>query len=260
MGNYGDRFLGQASSQMTGVLIGAVSILALVIVAIVFLGMRKSVEGYQSPSETAVPPEGSPITPEVPAVSVRKMPVGTPGFVLPPPTEAPPLSAYKSVSPALIAPEPAAVRLESPRAEAALTSERTVELHREQPGPSGAGTKSPSSAQPKILLRGILIIRGGAREGETIRLDSFPGGLCAIGRSEVPENQLVVRDDLKVSRVMHAILTCDSSGQYSIRDNNSANRVFVNDQCIESAPVPLNSGDRFRLGLTEFEFVREPVS
>ena len=260
MGNSGDYLFAQASSQMTGALIGGVSIVALLIVVIVFLGMRKSVAGYQPPTEHVDLAEDSPIQPGTSAVAAEKKPVGTPGFVLPLPSEAPPLPVTKLVTPSPKPPEPAAIRQVNAPVETALTSEQTVNLHDQQPATGAAGTTSASSVQSAGSLRSLLVIRSGARTGETIRLDSFPGGVCAIGRSDVPENQFVVRDDLKVSRVQHAILACDSSGQYAIRDNNSANRVFVNDRCIDSAPVPLNSGDRFRIGLTEFEFVREPVS
>ena len=114
--------------------------------------------------------------------------------------------------------------------------------------------------QPRTNHRSMLVFRNGAREAEIVLLDNFLNGICAIGRSDVPENQVVIRDDPKVSRMQHAILASDSAGRYSVRDNNSANRVYVNEECIDSDPVLLNDGDRIRIGLTEFEYVKEPCA
>jgi hypothetical protein len=128
-----------------------------------------------------------------------------------------------------------------------------------EPPPPGFAP-APFPAAPVTAERSVLVFRSGSRAGEAIPLEGFAGGQCAIGRSEVPENQIVIRDDLKVSRMQHAIVTCDSEGRCAVRDNNSANKVFVNDACIDSAPVPLNHGDRIRIGLTELEYLREPAT
>jgi predicted component of type VI protein secretion system len=136
--------------------------------------------------------------------------------------------------------------------------ERTVDISSATSGYAAFDIPKPV-APVNVRYRSLLIVRSGSRMGEQFSLDNFAGGVCAIGRSDVPENQVVIKDDLKVSRVQHAIVSREVSGKYSIRDNNSANKVYVNENCIDSAPVPLSNGDRIRIGLTEFEFAVEPI-
>ena len=177
--------------------------------------------------------------------------------MLPLPSQVPPSLAAIDRSEPLAAPVSAPPPVAPLPVEKATPSmERTVDLNR---APVEAkGFAPPETATPGVSAapdRSLLVFRNGSRQGEKVRLDSFADGQCSIGRSEVPENQVVIRDDLKISRVRHAIVTCESSG-YTIRDNNSANKVFVNEQCIESAPVVLKHGDTIRIGLTELTYLR----
>lgn len=256
----GENLFVLADSQMTGTIVIAGSIIALIILAVIFLSMRKSVADAPELPEARHPEAEPPAVEDEPVKPVEKRAAGTPGFVLPLPTEAPPTPASPVKAVQAAPPEPAPVRPDPRPPDPVLPSEETFDLGRR--GFSLPMTPE-STTQPASTARAqqhLLVFSSGARLGESIRLDDFPNGQCAIGRSEVPENQVVVRDDLKVSRVQHAILERDDLGQYTIRDNNSANKVFVNEQCLDSAPVPLSSGDKIRLGLTEFEFVTKPVS
>jgi hypothetical protein len=135
------------------------------------------------------------------------------------------------------------------------------------PPPSQSQTSQPPIMEelslnpvPSIGHYSYLIFRGGARKGEKISLDRFPNGTCAIGRSDVPENQLKIRDDNKISRVSHATITRDAQGIFYIQDNNSVNKVYINDQCIENKKTALQNGDKIRIGLTEFDYVNESPS
>jgi pSer/pThr/pTyr-binding forkhead associated (FHA) protein len=135
--------------------------------------------------------------------------------------------------------------------------ERTVDISNAASAKDAFDIPRPT-APANAAYRSLLIVKSGPHFGDKFKLDSYANGICAIGRSDVADNQIVIRDDLKVSRVQHAIVSREASGRYLIRDNNSANKVYVNDECIDSAPVPLKNGDRIRIGLTEFEFAVEP--
>jgi hypothetical protein len=130
------------------------------------------------------------------------------------------------------------------------------------PPPSQAQPMDEASLNPvpSIGHYSFLVFRNGAHKGEKISLDRFPNGTCAIGRSDVPENQIKIRDDNKVSRVSHAIITRDTQGLFYIQDNDSVNKVYVNDQCIETKKIALQNGDKIRVGLTEFDYVNESPS
>lgn len=73
-----------------------------------------------------------------------------------------------------------------------------------------------------------------------------------IGR--LPDNSIVVKDDSSISR-HHAEITIDANGVVSIRDLNSKNFTFVNEEKIDSSP--LNDGDWIRCGNVAFKFVDE---
>ena len=255
-----DFYFVLADSQMTGAYIAIGSIVSLVILVVVFLAMRRPVAGYTPPPDPPDPEEESPAHPPAHETVVEQKSTGTPGFVLPLPTDVPPMLVTTPSPRTPAPPEPAAVQPETRPQDPVVPSEQTFTLQPDSAtqilSPEMLGQVPSSVTQ----YRSVLVFRSGGRSGEAVPLESYPRGECAIGRSDVPENQLVVRDDLKISRVQHAILARDDSGRYTIQDNNSANKVYVNDRCLESAPVPLNSGDKIRLGLTEFEFVIEPVA
>ncbi|HLJ55067.1 MAG TPA: FHA domain-containing protein, partial [Chthonomonadaceae bacterium] len=226
-------------------------------------------------SESA-PPDRSSAEPAGYAPPAEHAPHGTPGFVLPLPSQAPPVSTAAPQSLQFQPPTPAAPPLPAPEPPPLSAPEPAVSHQMQAPQPTAgrpaptAGVQEPATVvlTPDMLsrvaagarTRSHLVFRSGERSGETVALDAFADGSCAIGRSDIPENQVVIRDDPKVSRFQHAILTRDDSGRYTIRDNNSANKVFVNEQCLDSAPAALSSGDRIRLGLTELEFVTEPLA
>lgn len=169
----------------------------------------------EEPSELAPPP----------VVPVS----GTKGFVLPAPDPNAPAPSVAPVPPKPQAPPP-------PKPD--ISTELTTRL-------------PEFSAPPKPVSK--LTFRSGSRAGESVVLDTL-GPAIAIGRSEVPENQIVIRDDLKVTRLQHAIISPVPEGGYAIRDNGSANKVFVNDECIEDRQVAIKQGDRIRIGLTELTF------
>ncbi len=244
--------------QMTTLIVVVSSVVALIVVAVVFKVVSRPVAGYHPPTETDQHAEPVPHA-KAPEEAPRpeEMRGATKGFVLPLPSDTPSPTGFappSSPSAAKTAPPPVPRQDPVPPVPAV---ERTVDITSAVNAAPGFDIPNPS-APASSSARNLLIVRSGSRMGETFNLDSFPGGVCAIGRSDVAENQIVIRDDLKVSRVQHAIVTREQSGRYSIRDNNSANKVYVNDTCIDTAPVPLSKGDRIRIGLTEFEFAVEP--
>jgi FHA domain len=253
--------LALTGNQLT-MLVAGVAVVMVVIIWLCIKAMSQPVAGYQSggdPVNRDEMPLADAREQDGPAEKPRNR---TPGFVLPLPSDTEPAETPMAEPPLPRTPIPPPIERGSPAEVWPIPTEQTVDIRR-----AAAVTKEPDvplqEEAPQAAANtqhSLLVFRSGAREGEIIRLDSFSSGQCAIGRSDVPQNQVVIRDDLKVSRVQHAILTCESLGGYSIRDNNSANKVFVNDRCIESAPVPLNHGDKIRIGLTEFEYLQEPVS
>ena len=149
------------------------------------------------------------------------------------------------------------------------TAAKTPGFSLPPPGPTPTtSVQAPQTIHEEMSLNPVpsighypyLVFRSGARKGEKISLDRFPNGSCAIGRSDVPENQIKIRDDNKISRVAHAIITRDGQGLFYIQDNNSVNKVYLNDQCIENKRSALQNGDKIRVGLTEFDYVNEPPS
>jgi len=71
----------------------------------------------------------------------------------------------------------------------------------------------------------------------------------SIGRE--PENNLVVRDDTKVSR-RHAVITREGM-HYILRDNNSSNGTFVNGQRITEHSLKVD--DVVGVGKREYKFI-----
>ena len=113
---------------------------------------------------------------------------------------------------------------------------------------------------PKSGFFSYLVFRSGSRAGESFDLDRVTDENCVIGRSDVPENHLKIREDTKVSRVCHAEIKRSPRGEYSIIDNDSVNGVWVNDERVApQIPTVLRAGDRIRLGVTELEYVTQPV-
>ena len=253
--------LALTSDQMMTMLVACGSVVAIVIVFIVFKVMSRPVPGYNpesQPDSKYEAPAEDPVEEEIPE---EINPVRSQPFVLPLPSQAAPLST--PVRTAESPPRPVSAAPTAPAKPASAPQEPTVgigrgEAVRKEPDVlAEGGTKT--APQPEVFQH-LFVFRSGTRDGEAVRLDSFAAGECSIGRSDVPDNQIVIRDDLKVSRVQHAIVTRDSSGRYFIRDNNSANKVYVNEQCIENTPIALNHRDKIRIGLTELEYLKEPVS
>lgn len=246
---------------VTALIVGGL-IIAVIVVVICLKAMSRPIAGYEPEEHVEAPaPAAFRDEPEIAQVQPPQRQSGTRGFVLPLPAEVP-------APPAAPAPRQTAPPTRTPTGAtvSGLATERTVDISNPSAATAGfqpAAHSARSTANETAIrpaYRNILVFRNGDRAGERISLDSFPDGRCAVGRSDMPENQIVIRDDLKVSRIQHAIFDCDGAGRYSIRDNNSANKVYVNEERIEEVPVLLNSGDRIRIGLTEFEFVQEPIA
>jgi hypothetical protein len=250
--------LALAGAELTQALIAGATVVALIVLALCYGAMSRPIPGDHPPEQRGEPAAAQSDDVREPEPAAEKRRSSSPGFVLPLPSEVPPSTstANSAASPAAqpSAAEPVAVARQ-PR-----PAEGTVNLSKSAVNGASALAGLPVESSSDAMSTSSLVIANGERAGEKIPLDGFSGGVCAIGRSDVPENQIVIRDDPKVSRMQHAIISAGTDGRYLIRDNNSANRVFVNEECIDSAPVPLNPGDKIRVGLTEFEYVKEPVS
>jgi hypothetical protein len=94
----------------------------------------------------------------------------------------------------------------------------------------------------------LVILSGGGREGETIRLDA---DLLTVGRN--PASQLFL-DDVTVSR-HHARVLRDAAG-FLIEDLNSLNGTYVNRRRVERHH--LSDGDEVQIGKFKLSFL-EPV-
>lgn len=219
--NYaGDNILALSPQMNTFVIIGG-TVLALIILVVCIKALNKPIGSSSGPFVNTPPP-----TDQAPTPSLKTPPPDnaskTPGFRLPEPSQT-------QATPPVQAPHP-------------VVDELSL------------------NPVPSIGHYTYLVFRSGARKGEKISLDRFPNGTCAIGRSDVPENQIKVRDDNKISRVAHAVITRDGQGLFYIQDNDSVNKVYINDVCIENKRTALQNGDKVRVGLTEFDYVNEPPS
>ena len=224
--NYaGDNILA-LSSQMTTTAIIVGTVVALIVLVFCIKALNKPIGSGSGPFVNTPHSADPPSAPNIKAPTANNA-SKTPGFTLPPPvqTSATP-SAQTSGAPAM----------QLPPEELSL------------------------NPVPSIGHYSYLIFRAGSRRGEKISLDRFPNGTCAFGRSDVPENQVKIRDDNKISRVAHAVITRDGQGLFYIQDNNSVNKVYLNDQCIENKRTALQNGDKIRIGLTEFDYVNESPS
>jgi pSer/pThr/pTyr-binding forkhead associated (FHA) protein len=99
--------------------------------------------------------------------------------------------------------------------------------------------------RPRPQRRGTLIVRQG---DESDRAFEVRKDRMTIGRSR--ESDIPLEDEA-VSRV-HAIVMRDEDGHYLIRDQNSSNGTFVNNQRI--GEHVLEDGDEIQVGLMVLEF------
>ena len=156
-------------------------------------------------------------------------------------------------------------------ADEVIEEPQPVTAMRELTSPTGTlrgVTRTPTGRLPAMEIEVLpvptsgyfsyLVFRSGARAGESFSLDRCKNGSCVVGRSDLPENQLILREDTKVSRVRHAEITRDSQGVYAITDNDSVNGVWINEKRISAQiKTELRSGDKIRLGVTELEYVSQ---
>ena len=150
-------------------------------------------------------------------------------------------------------------------------SAEPASMLKELSSPSGVlrgNARVPTGKLPSIEIESIprpasgyfsyLVFRSGSRSGESFSLDRLTDGVCVIGRSDVAENHLKIREDTKVSRVCHAEITRNGQGKHFISDNDSVNGVWVNDERIAAHTlIELKPTDRIRLGVTELEYVTQ---
>ena len=85
---------------------------------------------------------------------------------------------------------------------------------------------------------------------QTFRI--LPGGIKTIGRATGAD---FIIDGALISRV-HCQLTASRGGDLEVRDLESTNGTFVNDQRVDTAQ--LSSGDRLRVGRVELMAFRDP--
>lgn len=84
-----------------------------------------------------------------------------------------------------------------------------------------------------------------------------PFGRVNLGQTDVtigrlPDNTIAINDSQSSSH--HAVIRPQGQG-YSITDLSSTNGTFVNDQILSpNVPRPLNSGDRIRVGTSQFTY------
>ncbi len=264
MDDFGEKLLRVAANNLTTVLIGGGCIAAIIVIVLIYRMMGRPLAGYHAgvdPESWTAPPQSTEAGAHQPSIQRRRAAAPLSTQLLPADTNAERAeqneTADHAASPAEprpsdLAPKP--VLRTAAAVQPVPMAERTVNIGRATPV-----VVRPAASLNGATHRNLLVIRSGSRNGERIRLDSFSNGQCAVGRSDVPENQVVIRDDLKVSRVQHAILVCGDDGRCFIQDNNSANKVYVNEERIDVAAVPLSNGDKIRIGLTEFEYLQEPI-
>ena len=99
-----------------------------------------------------------------------------------------------------------------------------------------AGPKKPKTGSNIAYL----VIRDGKKWSDVFRL--MPGRTVTIGRS--PTNQIVIKED-QASRQHAEIFSSD--GKWTVRDLNSRNGTYINDQRIRSAQ-PLEPSQTLRIG------------
>jgi pSer/pThr/pTyr-binding forkhead associated (FHA) protein len=110
----------------------------------------------------------------------------------------------------------------------------------------GTGAVMPRlSEMPATAAQARLVGISGPYAGQTIPLS---GEVLTIGREA--GRDLVLSGDGTVSR-RHALLRVEGGG-YLIADEGSSNGTFVND--VRISAQPLRSGDRIRIGASEFVF------
>jgi pSer/pThr/pTyr-binding forkhead associated (FHA) protein len=115
-------------------------------------------------------------------------------------------------------------------------------------GPFGSPLAAPPQQQAAASKRpGVLLVKQGKEPG---RVYEFHNDRLTIGRSRDSD---IFLEDLAVSR-LHATVFRDTTGQYIVRDENSANGTTVNGMRI--GEQPLNENDEIALGQTVLVFQR----
>jgi pSer/pThr/pTyr-binding forkhead associated (FHA) protein len=114
-------------------------------------------------------------------------------------------------------------------------------------GPLDRGATPAAGAAMGGQRPGVIIVRQGKEPG---RVFEIRNDRLTIGRSRDSD---IFLEDLAVSR-LHATVTRDASGQYKVRDENSANGTTVNGQRIGERV--LEEGDEIALGQTVLTFQR----
>jgi len=104
--------------------------------------------------------------------------------------------------------------------------------------------RKEGSAKPRARKLAELVIVSGSGEGKAYSL-----GTESISIGSGPACNIRVPDPA-VSRV-HALIRY-AHGQWFLQDQRSRSGTYVNGQKVTA--VPLNSGNRIRIGATEFEF------
>jgi len=107
-----------------------------------------------------------------------------------------------------------------------------------------------ASVLPSGPDRPCLVVIAGAELGQTADLDRDQ---VELGRDD--HCGLVVNSDL-VSRHHATVLRVE--GRHAIRDENSTNGTFVNDERV-SGSVLLSDGDQIRIGRTVIKYTRSPL-
>jgi pSer/pThr/pTyr-binding forkhead associated (FHA) protein len=93
---------------------------------------------------------------------------------------------------------------------------------------------------------GVLVVRQGKEPGREFEIRS---DRMTIGRSRDSD---IFLEDLAVSR-LHTTVGRDNAGNYVIRDENSANGTYVNNQRITEQP--LEEGDEIQVGQSVLAFM-----
>jgi hypothetical protein len=111
--------------------------------------------------------------------------------------------------------------------------------------PPGDVTQVMTSPVGQHEVVAWLVVASGTLRGRDFRL---PGGTARLGTS--PECEIALESEAYVSS-RHAEIRFES-GRYLLRDLNSTNGTFVNDERISERA--LHDGDRVRLALTQLVF------
>jgi two-component system, cell cycle response regulator len=107
-----------------------------------------------------------------------------------------------------------------------------------------------ASVLPSGPDRPCLVVIAGAELGQSVELDRDE---VQIGRGD--QCSLVINSDL-VSRHHATVLHVDS--RHVLRDENSTNGTFVNDQRVSGSTV-LSDGDQIKIGRTVIKYTRSPL-